>query len=224
MSDRVVMIFGEGPHEIGREYEKCLTTEDGLPALPRLVDRLLGSPEGVSYRCFQLKRVRHVHHGRSRSGLARKATEAIRLAAAEEDCVGAVIAVDRDRERDAVRIGQLREGRDAAASLTPIPAAVGAPVETFDAWMIADAKAMRAAGTGEEAPHPNPEGLNQKEGTGGNHPKDYAGSQFGGKQGLGAKYAVIAHEADLEQLRRVCRRGFAPFAREVCDRIGPVVV
>ncbi len=224
MSNRVVMVFGEGPHEIGKEYEKCLTTEDGLPALPRLVDRLLGSPEAVKYTCRPIAGIAHIHGGRLGSKLAKLVLSAI-LLAAKEGCIAAVFIMDRDRQRDAERIDRLQQGRDAAADfIQAVPAAIGTPVETFDAWMIADARAMRTAGTGKEIPHPDPERLNQKEGVGGNHPKDHAGSQFGGKQGLGAKYAVIAHEADLEQLRRVCRRGFAPFAEEVCDRIGPVVV
>ncbi len=146
--------------------------------------------------------------------------------AATEKFDALVYVIDRDRNRPANTIHAMQEGRDAAEKKTPLPCAVGTAVEAFDAWFIADANAVKAAGKGagwnQGATHPQPEKLGGEEGYG-QHPKDLAAVILGGVIGLGDKYASIACHVDLDQLAKTCPKGFAPFADEVRRRIGPVV-
>jgi len=95
-------------------------------------------------------------------------------------------------------------------------------VETFDAWMIADHKAMQSAcyGCGVQSHH-DPETLVGKPGTE-SHPKDYAIRQLGGREDLATKYAQIARNADIEGLMKACPNGFKPFADEVRANLGPL--
>jgi len=212
-----VLIIGEGRHELG--------TSDGDPgpegqlgALPRLVHRLLGNPESIEYDCRSLRSVMHVR-GKARNGFARKVKGAMRTAMLEGHD-GVVVVIDRDREPDRERIGALRDGRDSMQADVPVPCAVGTAVETFDAWMIADLTAVRAA-KGDQARIPtNPESLAGKEGTG-THPKDLAALIFGA--GLARAYSTVAENADFEVLKQTCPQGFTPFAAEVEEHLLPMV-
>jgi hypothetical protein len=204
------VIFGDGPDEIGSVLDEPLSGEE-LPALPRLVHRLLGEPEEVTYTCRRFKTVPRVRARGDR--LARKAKSAIQQAK-RDGFSAAVIVIDRDRAANRRRIHSLGTGRDEMQYSSTPPCAVGMAVETFDAWMIFDADAARKAGGDHTKCHPNPEALSRKEGTG-EHPKDVAAAVFGGKQGLGTAYAAVASGVDLGRLKQVCHEGFAPFAADV---------
>ena len=221
MADGIVFVFAEGPHEIGRRYGLPVPVDEELPALPRLVHRLLGEPKGVQFACHPLKNVGPVHGLGSK--LAKKVIRAIRMAD-KQGAAGAIVAVDRDRRPDSERIVELRKGRDKALedrSLN-VSCAVGSPVEAFDAWMIADGKAMAAVGTpATPNPHASPESLAGKPGSD-QHPKDHACTQLGGGAELGRAYAVIARQVDLSFLERACPQGFRPFADEVRANLWPL--
>ena len=220
MTDRRVLIFGEGPHEIGGRMDAELSCEE-LPALPRLVRRLAGEPKRAGYVCCRFKEVRAVH-GKGANKFAKKVIRAMRQAE-RGGFHGAVIVIDRDRQPDRERIGALRQGRDVADDAGCPPCAVGTAVETFDAWMIADADGIKTAGGDPTKAPPNPESLDAKAGP--RHPKDVAHDVFGAAEGsgLGEKYAHVAREADLTTLERNCPKSFAPFAKEVRERIAPAL-
>ena len=217
MNERGVLVLGEGRHELGSELDSPLHA-DKLPALPRLIHRLLSEPRNVSYTCQAFKTVRAIH-GRGRK-FAKKTTVAVRRAK-QEGFAAIAIVIDRDRRPDRERIGALQEGRTAVDGPSYPPCALGVAVETFDAWMIADGTAVGAAGGDSTRSHPSPEEMDGKEGTD-RHPKDRAVSLFGAGN-LGDSYASAASNVDLELLARHCSRGFKPFADEVRDRIGPAV-
>ena len=100
--------------------------------------------------------------------------------------------------------------------------AVGAAVETFDAWMIVDGRAIGRAGGDGSNSHPEPENLDGKPDRP-DHPKTWALRILGGEDaGLSRKYACVARELSLEQLERGCPRGFCPFARELEERVKPL--
>lgn len=218
MNVRRVVVFGEGRHELGPDLGNNLAANH-LPALPRLVHRLAGQPGETTYTCLLFRDVRPVH-GKGHS-LAKKVRNAVREAKLK-GFAAAVVVIDRDRNADTERIRPLRQGRDLQGGEGYPPCAVGAAVETFDAWMIADPKAIMAAQGDAEKAHGSPESLDGKEGSA-RHPKDVAASAFGGKKGLSARYAAVAETVDLELLRKRCPKGFAPFANEVETRILPVV-
>ncbi|MFB3894435.1 MAG: DUF4276 family protein [Phycisphaerae bacterium] len=219
MTDRTVVVYGDGKHELGGQLGKALA-RDELPALPMLVDRLLDAPPSVRYVAFPFAQVPHAR-GKEHK-LAKKVKRAILLAKAQKHA-GAVILVDRDRLPDSERIKPLQEGRSALEhDLACPPCAVGMAVEAFDAWMIADGGALGKAGGNAARSHPSPETMDGVEGTG-RHPKDRAAEVFGGGQGLGDKYAQVASHVDLGLLAKCCPKGFAPFAEEVTKRILPAV-
>ena len=218
MSPRRIAVFGDGPHELGRDLGKDLDATD-LPPLPCLVHRIVGEPADVTYACRLFRDVPRAH-GRGQK-YAKKALQAIRQAASE-GFDGVTLVIDRDRKRDSQTVEPIRRERDSLPCAVFPPCAVGQVVETFDAWMIADGKAIAAAGGNTGWSHPSPESLDKKEGTG-RHPKDRAADLFGGGGDLGGKYAIVAREVDLDVLEKRCPSGFAPFAREVRERIGPVV-
>jgi hypothetical protein len=222
-----VLVLGEGPHEIGRKLDQVLSNDE-LPALPILVRRILGDGRSVSFECRSFKnetkaRVKDMVTTRvgARAGaISRKVAQAIQMAKRQFDAV--VVVIDRDRKLDSEKIAALREGRNSAATKPRCPTcAVGTPVETFDAWMIADSKAVQKAEGNPDHCHPTPEGLAGKEGSG-NHPKDRAAKVFGSSDRLGEKYRMVAEEVDLKQLQNSCPEGFKPFADEIRSRIAPL--
>lgn len=216
MNECTVLVLGEGRHELGSELDSPLHGDE-LPALPRLIHRLLSESRRASYTCRAFKTVRAIH---GRGGkFAKKTVAAVRWA--KRNGFGAVvIVIDRDRRPDRERLTALRQGRDLVGGPPYPPCALGVAVETFDAWMIADNRAIKAAGGDSGKCHSTPESLDGREGTG-RHPKDRAAEILG--QGLGEKYAAVAAVVDLELLEKQCPKGFKPFADEVRQRIGPTV-
>jgi hypothetical protein len=216
-----LLVLGDGEHELGAKSSRGLDLTPGrLPALPCLMHRLLGEPRGTTYQPRSFHDVPPVHERGHK--YARKVKRAI-LQAKRDGFDGLVVVIDRDRNRSSATVEPMREGRDALAEGGLPPCAVGVAVETFDAWMIVDAKAIKAAGGDATQSHPNPESLAGK--AKGNHPKDVADAIFGtqGGTGLGPKYAIVAENVDLDLLSRTCPEGFAPFAEEVRQRIGHTV-
>jgi hypothetical protein len=228
--DLGILVLGEGTHELGRTCGLLRPTDD-LPALPRLLHRLLDEPQNATFVCRPFRQA-----GKARASslegawsvrlppeqraFARKAMQAIAQARLE-GFHSVVILIDRDGRAHAGRSRGLREGRDLVAQHGGPPCAVGAAVEAFDAWMIADGGAIAAAGGDASRGHPNPETLDGRQGSG-RHPKDRAADAFGGKGRLGEKYAVVATQADIAFLERMCPEGFRPFAQEVRERIRPI--
>jgi hypothetical protein len=146
----------------------------------------------------------------------KKTVSAIRKAN-KEGYAGLAIVIDRDEYPDKDRIGALREGREAIESETSPPCALGCAVEAFDAWMLADRGAVAGAGGNVDALPVHPETVRR--------PKEAAGRVFEttAGSGLGAYYAQVAAAVGLDLLKKACPLGFAPFAQEVRDRLGPVV-
>jgi hypothetical protein len=230
VSERRVLVLADGPHELGspRDWGRSLD-QAALPALPVLVHRMAGEPSGVRYVCGKFGDEARIH-GRSlpqtvadyASSKCRKNATGAVVKAWEDGFAAVVVVIDRDRKSPTCTILPIKAGRDAAVQIIGLPCAVGCAIEAFDAWMIADGKAIGAAGGDASISHPEPEKLKEKEGTG-QHPKYRAMRIFGGGQGLGAKYAQVASAVDIDLLKTACPDGFAPFAKEVEERLLPVV-
>lgn len=214
---KVVMIWGDGSHEVGKGCN-CPLKPGKLPALPLLVHRVLDDPSDVTYRC---DRFINVHHGRERTRGFENKTRVAMMEARDRGCAGLVILVDQDRKTGKLR--SLKAGRD-DISIGYHACAVGAAVETFDAWMIdqAQTNAITQAGGDPTQGHRAPESLTGKERTG-KHPKVVAASVFGSGKGLGQKYQLVAEHLDLALLKKHCPKGFASFADEIRDRIGSAI-
>jgi hypothetical protein len=212
-----ILVLGDGPNEIAKHWETLLATD--LPALPRLVHRLLGEPGNVSY---DLRLFRRVVHASGKGDAPEKKTEAVIRFARQNHFHAIVILLDRDRAPTAKKIRPLQDRREAIAASAYLPCAIGCAIEAFDAWMIVDGAAIGAAGGQAGRTHPDPEKLDGKEGTG-RHPKDRAIELFGSRDVLTGAYAAVAARVDLGLLGKACPQGFAPFAAEVKERIAPVV-
>ena len=222
MDHVIVLLIGEGPHEIGHEEDVPLDGAN-LPSLAVLVRRLLGNAENARFVCRRGSSIRITHRGKMSGRFGKRVWSAVRYAG-RNGFRAVVFVVDRDGLKNTGRLAELKEGRD-HHGVEGLPCAVGTAIEAFDAWMIPDTGAIRAAGGDASGVHPGPESLNGKAGTG-RHPKDIANAIFGtkGGTGLGPKYAIVAEHVDLELLQRACPQGFAPFAAEVRERIRPVTV
>ena len=218
----LLLVVGDGEFDVGRPTQDPIPNADqpALPALPCLVHRLLDSQPNIRFRTEMLRNIRTNQTGGAGPKWGKKVKAAV-LRARQSGAKGVAIVADRDGTGQE-RLRQMEAARDALDSTAWVPCALGLAIETFDAWMIADAHALREAGAIAAAPHPNPEGLDGREASG-RHPKDYAATQFGQQSGLGEKYADIAAALDIAALERACPRGFGAFAREVRQHLQPVV-
>jgi len=213
-----LLVFGDGPHELGATCTRH--SPSGLPALPCLIHRVIGSPVSFSCETRLLKDVGGHVRGKGH-GYTKKVIAAI-LEARRDGFASVAVLVDRDRRGVQDTLHPLQAGRDASPAGCP-PCAVGVAVETFDAWMVVDGKAIQAAGGDGSRSHPDPEGMDGVESSG-NHPKVRAAEVFGGGEGLGEKYAVVAKHVGIELLKKQCLKGFAPFAKEIEEFVRPAVV
>lgn len=208
MSKRV-LVFGDGEYDLGRLGPQAPECEG---ALPKLVRRILEDPSGLSFECRLFKRVSHTHPGKLHR-YAKKTINAVKTAR-RGSFDGAVVVIDRDGPGNNQRRGYLEQGRDSAPASDYVPCAVGVSVETFDAWMIANADAIKHAGGDQNYHRPDPEKLDGKEGSG-RHPKELAAQAFGGQSDLGTKYSGVAEMIDLDCLAQRCPQGFQPFRQDV---------
>lgn len=233
MSEKKVLVFSEGKGEIGAQTDPLDPNEQSLPALPCLIHRLTGELPTTRYLCRKSQLLVRLH-ARSRADRrrtpqprARDARTAIaaRFVAQSEGCVAAAIVIDHDQHDGAVRLDNLKSGRDDPGWQGYPPLALGQAIQTFDAWMICDGTAIGQAGGDDSRSHTEPENLQGRKGTD-NHPKCRAAAIFGcdpNGTGLAAKYPIVARHIDLQLLKRCCPQGFAPFADEVAQHIAPVV-
>jgi hypothetical protein len=212
-----ILVLGDGPNEIGTEHDDPLPPAR-LPALPRLVHRLIGEP---AHACYRMRFFVRTPPGHGQGDTFEKKTRAAIALARELHCAGIVILRDRDRARTTEKLLPLQRGRDGAAlDGTNPPCAVGLAIEAFDAWMIADGKAIaEATGRKTGRSHPNPESLGGEENSG-DHPKDWARNLFGGLDAFAEAYPKVADSVRMGFLEKACPLGFAPFAEEVRQRIG----
>jgi len=132
-----------------------------------------------------------------------------------------VMLVDNDRRPRRERLGILQRQRDAARSRKDVVVriALGVAIETFEAWLLADRKALKESLALSEMPpdEGSPEGLNGRPGSG-NHPKDKL-NPLVAKDTRQRSYvecvADIASRTRIDELTRRCPKGFEPFAREL---------
>jgi hypothetical protein len=218
-----IVVYGEGPHEMGPEG--IFEPGADLPALPRLVHRLLNEPADVRYVCIPFRKAAHTRPetkpGSRLGRTGKKVFNAMRQAH-RQGRSGLVVVMDRDDEPDAERIEQLRAGRDAAEASYPVACAVGTAVETFDAWMIVDGAAIGQAGGDGARSHPGAERLTGRDGKH-HRAKARAIEILGEEDGLRSKYAIVAGCINLDQLKKCCPLGFKPFAEEVTRRLAAAI-
>jgi hypothetical protein len=191
-----VLLVSEGPHELG------YGTEPG--ALEVLVRRVIGRDDVV----VDIDRVRspsvHAIHGRGRR-ITKKAVAWINMAE-RRGYDALVLVIDEDGQRE--RLTELDEAQ--IYSGTRHPRALGVAIRTFDAWMLADERAIREAVQRHVDRQPDPESIRDPKAV-----SQRLHDESGLETGLAGMYAVVAGACDLDVLSTRCPRGFAPFADRV---------
>ena len=190
-----VLLVAEGVHELGDEQVEG--------ALSVLVRRLLDRQ--VTFTCIKVSSPEVELYMRPGKGLdnQKRALGWVRYAR-EQKCFDAIILIiDRDEKR------QRQEGLDAAQEEPDLafPRALGTAIEAFEAWMLADEKALSKALGLTVQRQPDPESIPR--------PKGICEAFPRGGARLRDVYARIAQVTDLATIEKRCPKGFGPFAQRV---------
>lgn len=218
-SDREVIIevIGEGPTDVGKNPAVQRPTQGVVPIL---LHKLCGKPDRL-----RVKPKGQIHlQGKS---LSQKVRFAKRQACYNPSTHAVVFVLDSEGDRRQLqqRRDELETGRD--QELPDFPMAVGVAHPCIESWLLADAAAIRRAldldrspkvpGRPEELPAP----CNDRN----NNPKtELAKLSPAARKELSVaeKNAIALAMNDMGQVRSRCPQGFAPFADEVEERIGPL--
>lgn len=185
-----VLVVSEGKHEQAGALENLLR-QFGADRAELAHDRLASN------------RI-HVHHGKG-GKLFKRAVRWIK----EADKRGAdalVLLVDEDGESE--RRTQISEAQ--CSSLSLLPRAMGVAIRSFDAWMLADERALSEVLGCTVSRQPDPEPIRD--------PKAVCASLLEGGQNRMAQremYARVADRIDIQVLLSRCPCGFRPFAERV---------
>lgn len=223
-----LLLVSEGPLDIGTgrgAADAKGTGDERRGAVGVLVRRLLEEKLGRDLHEWEIESdVLPRVHARSEdvSGYERKVCLAIREAGIR-GCSSVAIVVDRDRTEGGARLAALRAGRSMAerqGQPLALKTALGVAIETVEAWLLADEKALNEA----LAPDPpvstlaSPERLNGGPHTD-KHPKVVFRTIVGrARAGTSTPYDDVAACVRLDILKQRCSDGFAPFADEIQKR------
>ena len=181
------LLVSEGKHEEGG-------------ALETLVCRVATVPLELTFRRSNDSRIR-THRGKG-AGMFKRALAWMREAQ-RKGCDAIILVIDEDGHRD--RRGQFDEAQD--SEYFSVKRALGIAVRTFDAWMIADEKALSTVIGANVDRQSDPErNTAPKETCAGiltAHDSPMSQTEF---------YAGLAEVIDIDLLEDRCPKGFAPFA------------
>lgn len=184
------LLVGEGPSELGG-------------ALQHFVERL-SSTEMTIDRERVSRRDLHAHHGKGKGYFKRALRWMIEARKRGYDVI--VLVIDEDGQSERVKeFDDAQNYRDVT-----IRRALGVAIRTFDAWILADEKALSAVLECNVNRQRNPEKITD--------PKSVF-RKLQDESGLNTRvsetYSAVAAAADIAILAKRCPKGFAPFA----DRI-----
>ena len=190
-----VLLVAEGPHEHGRE------TRHG--ALEMLVRRLLDWDADFEHDRLARNDI-HAHHGKGR-GYYKKALRWM-LDAAKKGFDAIILLVDEDGLAE-----RRTEIADAQASeISSIRRALGTPIRTFDAWILADEQALTEV-LGMQVQRQKPVETIRDPKKVCKCLRDDSGKDMAQRD----MYELVMARADLATLSERSARGFAPFAERV---------
>jgi hypothetical protein len=185
-----VLVVAEGKHELSG-------------ALENLLKRLGGDNAVFEFDRVSNKNI-HAFHGKGKRYFKR----AFRwLKEAEKKGADALILlIDEDGIRE--RIGQIQEAQDSL--LSQLPRAMGVAIRMFDAWMLADEKALTEVLGNNVNRQTNPETIG--------NPKQVCAKLLADSQiqiSQSEMYASVSSRINIEILCDRCKSGFKPFATYV---------
>ena len=185
-----VLIVAEGPHELSG-------------ALENLVKKLGG--DSSSFESDRISSTKIHNHPGKLPRLTKRAISWLKVA--EQSNFDAIILiVDEDGQNE--RIQQLQNAQD--SSISQLPRAMGVAVRTFDAWMLADEKALSEVLGYSINKQPDPETIR--------NPKQVC-QELLEKSSVQMRqremYAEVSSNIDIDILSNRCQKGFKPFAENV---------
>ena len=185
-----VLVVPEGKHE-----------QSG--ALENLLKRLGGDNAVFEFDRVSNKRI-HAFHGKGKGYLKRASRW---LKEAEKKGADALILlIDEDGKRE--RIDQIQEAQDSL--LSQFPRAMGVAIRMFDAWMLADEKALTEVLDYKINRQSNPETIR--------NPKQVCAKLLEDSQiqiSQRVMYARVSSKINIDILCDRCQSGFKPFATYV---------
>jgi len=210
-----VVIICEGPTEGVSPHNRVRPAPERLASLAELVSKALRG-EDVELLPSPTLRVT------GGSGpILKNGCELIKRSHVNQQPDVVVMVVDNDRTPGHERLKILRQHRDTFWEERKIPTriAVGVAIEAFEAWLLADRKALKEAlGLSQQPPDEgSPEGLTGRPGSG-SHPNEKLNqliARDSRERGYVECVADIASRTRIDELTRRCPKGFEPFAREL---------
>jgi hypothetical protein len=187
-----VLVVSEGKHE-----------QSG--ALENFIKRLGGDKADLTFDRISSSAV-HAWHGTG-PGYFKRAVGWLKEAE-RRDVDALILLIDDDRKKKERRGRQIAEAQD--CPLSQLRRAMGVAIRAFDAWMLADEKALTEVLGCTIVRQPDPETIRD--------PKQVCANLLAEGQNKMAQsemYAGIAYRVDLALLSLRCRSGFAPFAARV---------
>ncbi len=185
-----ILLVSEGPSELNG-------------ALQNLVRRL-----GVMEDDIDIDRVSqrdvHAHHGKGK-GYFKRAVRWM-LEAQKRGCDALILVIDQDGRPERTR--EIDDAQQHAGTFVYL--ALGVAIRTFDAWMLADEKALTNVLGVSVSRQPGPEGILDPKGVC-RGLLDESGCSLRPTK----MYAAIAEVADIAVLEKRCPKGFTPFAQRV---------
>jgi hypothetical protein len=199
-----VLLVSEGAQEGQKAEEKP-------QALQALVRRVL--PESATYQWLDAHRLPRGNPFPGKgNGHFKLALRALKYATAKKfDAV--VCVTDADRRQERIKEFDAAQESDRFG----LPRALGIPVEAFDAWVLADHKALSDVLGAAVSPQSSAETLDGGKGSP-RHPKQICRSlmrRHEWKDSQAAFYAAVCGRADLEVIAARCPKGFQPFLQRL---------
>ena len=196
-----VLVVSEGEHEQGG-------------ALENLLRRLGGKEAKFVFDCVRRDDI-HAHHGKG-PGYIKRALRWLKEAKRREmDAL--ILLVDQDHP-EYRRSEQVREAQEYCNPKVPafnLPRAMGVAIKMFDAWMLADEKALTEVLGCTVARQRDPETIGK--------PKKVCERLLeSGTNAMAQRkmYAEVALRLDIDILTSRCPKGFRPFAEYVRQVFG----
>ena len=213
----VIEVFGEGKTDVEDEATERAPEDPSRGVLPILVHTLCGRPATMRVK-------RYGRRFMMKPGNLKQKARFAKRQARINGSAGAVFVVDSDGDLKG-RTRDLAEGRQMEPGQFPM--AIGVAHPCIEAWLLADASAIRRGLDlrGNPKTPDEPEKLPPPSQDGRKNPKRaLAGAAGQHKQDLSAheKARIAAAMKDVPLVRNRCPQGFAPFADEVECHIRPL--
>lgn len=212
-SSVVIEIFGEGKTDVGHDTSPQPPTRGVVPIL---VHTLCGSPNRMRVKRYGMPFMQ------KRGTVAQKVRFAKRQAQYNRSA-GAVFVMDSEGDLQQRRT-ELTKGRRMQPG--DLPMAIGVAHPCIEAWLLADASAIRRGLelTGNPQAPDEPEKLAAPQQDRRRNPKVELARCAGqkGELSVAEKEKIAAAMTDMAAVRRACPDGFAPFADEVEEHIRPL--